>query len=344
MQVRFYHAELPFHYPFTISGGRTKSVQEALIVSLTLNGVTGFGEAPAIKYYQISVPDLIQKGVSAKSEIEAFSELNPYAFNEQLEKLFPDDTFLRCALDLAFWDLISRLKNTSPAAILGLPLPEKIACDYTIGIDTPGEMLRKMEALPWPVYKIKVGFNRDAELLNTLCENSDALFRLDANAAWNLNEAVQFLQGINHSRIQLIEQALKRDCIHEMEILRRHTHIPFVADEDFREISDLDACTGRFNGINIKLTKCGGISPAIKIIEEARRKGLKIMLGTMNESSIGTWALLQLASEADFVDADGPLLLNGDYATGLSYKGGYVHIPPKAEELVVNQTMFEEIW
>jgi L-alanine-DL-glutamate epimerase-like enolase superfamily enzyme len=344
MQLKFYRAELPFHFPFTISGGRTKHVQEALLVSLSQEGFTGFGEAPAIKYYQIDIDELAAKGLIHKKEIEAFSSQNPYAFNELLEQLFPHDSFLRCALDLAFWDLLSKMNGSSPAALAGLTLTEKVPCDYTIGIDTPEAMLKKMEALPWPVYKIKVGFDGDAELLNTLCKHSNAMFRLDANAAWELKAALRFLDQVQQDRIQFIEQPLKLEYVHQMDMLKKHTSLPFIADEDFQNFIDLESCTGRFHGINIKLTKCGGITPALKIIEEARKRNLKIMLGNMNESSIGTWALLQLASKADFVDADGPLLLNGDYASGLSYDRGCVFIPPKAEELVVNQTMFEEIW
>jgi L-alanine-DL-glutamate epimerase-like enolase superfamily enzyme len=218
MQLKFYRAELPFHFPFTISGGRTKHVQEALLVSLSQEGFTGFGEAPAIKYYQIDIDELAAKGLIHKKEIEAFSSQNPYAFNELLDQLFPHDSFLRCALDLAFWDLLSKMNDSSPAALAGLTLTEKVPCDYTIGIDTPEAMLKKMEALPWPVYKIKVGFDGDAELLNTLCKHSNAMFRLDANAAWELKAALRFLDQVQQDRIQFIEQPLKLEHVHQMDI------------------------------------------------------------------------------------------------------------------------------
>lgn len=343
MKLRVFRGTLPFHYPFTISGGRTKEVQETLIVSLSEDEVSGYGEAPVINYYQINLNDLAAKALQFKAEIESFPSQNPYAFNELLIDLFPADSFLRCALDCAFWDLLVRRAGTSIAHLAQLTLPAKIACDYTLGIDTSEKMLLKMQALPWPVYKIKVGFEGDANLFNHLCLHTDAMFRLDANAAWTQKEALNFIQRIDTGRIEFIEQPLKRELLSEMEELTKSTKMLFIADEDFRTLDDLNNCLGSFGGINIKLTKCGGITPALEIIREARKHGLKIMLGNMNESTIGTWSLLQLAGEADFTDADGPLLLNGDYAGGLIYEHGFVHIPPKADRIVIKQNSMQEI-
>ncbi|MEZ5173946.1 MAG: enolase C-terminal domain-like protein [Bacteroidia bacterium] len=322
MKLNLTRASLPFHIPFTISGGRTKSEQETLIVMLEKDGFQGFGEAPAIRYYQISLDYLMGKAVSKSSEIEAFNDSSPYAFNELLNNLFPEDSFLRCALDTAFWDLQARINGTSAAGLAGLPLPASVSCDYTIGIDSAATMLQKMNNLPWPVYKIKVGFEGDSELFNMLCRQSNAQFRLDANAAWTVNEANSFLNTVDISRIEFTEQPLKRELFAEMKSLQSNSSMLFIADEDFRTIEDLDRCEGRFGGINIKLTKCGGITPALQIAEEARKRGFKIMLGNMNESTLGTWALLQVCSMADFIDADGPLLLKGDYASGLEYRDG----------------------
>lgn len=339
MKLSLTKASLPFHIPFTISGGRTKSVQETLIVMLEKEGFQGFGEAPAIRYYEISLENLMEKALSKSSEIESFNDSSPYAFNELLSFLFPHDSFLRCALDTAFWDLQAKIKHTAAAGLAGLPLPLSVNCDYTIGIDTAAVMLQKMENLPWPVYKIKVGFDGDAQLFNMLCKESSAQFRLDANAAWTVTEANSFLNSVDESRIEFTEQPLRKELISEMESLKSPAGMLFIADEDFRTIEDLDRCEGRFGGINIKLTKCGGITPALQIAEEARKRGFKIMLGNMNESTIGTWALLQLCSQADFIDADGPLLLNGDYASGLQYKKGKVFIPPKAENILAGNDL-----
>jgi L-alanine-DL-glutamate epimerase-like enolase superfamily enzyme len=119
--------------------------------------------------------------------------------------------------------------------------------------------------------------------------------------------------------VVLLEQPLPKDQWEEMQALKAQSHIPLIADEACVEESDVARCAAAFHGVNIKLTKCGGITPARRMIEEARKLGLQVMLGSMNESSIGTAAIAHLAPGADFLDADGPLLLAGDYAEGLQW-------------------------
>lgn len=327
MQLDVFVKSLPFIYPFTISGGRTKSIQKALLVRLTLNGVSGYGEATEITYYNSDAEQMAAKILQNKNRIESSLIHKPREFYSLIEQLFPNDSFIRCVLDIAFWDLFGKINQQAISNIIFGHPPQKVLTDYTLGIDNEQEMIRKMKQNPWPVYKMKVGFEGDSLMLNELRKLTHSKFRLDANGAWDLNSANQFLDSIQSEGLEIVEQPLAKHDFEGMSKLMRRKEFQFFADESCVSINDVDRCAGLFHGINIKLTKCGGISPAVEMIEKAKKLGLKVMLGNMNESSIGTSALLQLAGAVDYIDADGPLLLAQDYATGLKYNNGYVDVP-----------------
>jgi L-alanine-DL-glutamate epimerase-like enolase superfamily enzyme len=188
-------------------------------------------------------------------------------------------------------------------------------------------MLSKIRNHHAPIYKIKVGDENDIDKLLFLRQHSDAVFRIDANAGWTFEKAVSFLPAFEKVGIELIEQPLAKDAFDQTQELKGLTSIPIYADESFLNVKELDRCSVSFNGINIKLTKCSGITPALDIISKARKLGMGIMLGCMNESSIGTSALAHLSPLVDYLDADGPLLLNEDLAEGLNYINHFIQIP-----------------
>jgi L-alanine-DL-glutamate epimerase-like enolase superfamily enzyme len=225
---------------------------------------------------------------------------------------------------MAGWDIFGKL-NKQPLYKIWKQDPAKAPqTDYTIGIDEPDLMLEKMRKYPANIYKIKVGSEDDLEKLKFLRKQSDALFRIDANGGWSFEEAKSYLPELEQIGIELIEQPLSKDSYEETRELKLLTKIPIYADESFVNEKDLPKCADSFSGINIKLTKCSGITPALEIISKARKLGLGIMLGCMNESTIGTAALANLAPMADYLDADGPLLLKEDTAIGISYQNYYL--------------------
>lgn len=318
MTLQYWKVALPFEYPFTISGNRTKTHQPALMICLSDGMLEGWGEAPAIQYYQVNLDTLILALENKRSEIEALEFSRPEAMHARWKKMFPEHSFLVCALDMACWDLYGKRENNMVSALINAEQTSTVpSTDYTLGIDTPERMLAKMKAQPWPVYKVKVGFDGDVELLNLLMRESDARFRLDANAGWTFDEAAEKLQQLDPTRIEFVEQPISQHRHDEQGKLRAMSPIPLLADESCVSEEDVAACEGKFHGINIKLTKCGGITPAIRMIKEARRRNLSVMMGSMNESSVGTAAIAAFLGLLDFVDMDGPLLLRGDYASGL---------------------------
>ena len=324
MQLNYKSISLPFEYPFTISNGRTKTHQPSLVVSLSLGNFTGFGEAPAIVYYDVTVEKMIEDLESKRAMVEKFALTDPARYWHYLHHLIPGSNFLIAALDIAGWDLYGNMKKKSLQSIWGISNQAGPKTDYTIGIDAATIMATKMRERDWPIYKIKVGTPEDLKLLSFLRTKSDKLFRVDANAGWTLDEALLIIPKLKELGVELIEQPLAKDNWEGMRILKEMNLIPLFADESCVTEKDVAKCALYFNGINIKLTKCGGITPARRMITEARSLGLQVMLGSMNESSVGSAALGQLHPLVDALDMDGPLLLEQDVATGLQYDNGLV--------------------
>lgn len=326
MQVSYYRYELPFQYPFTISNGRTKTHQPTLIVKLQLGNWVGYGEAPAITYYHISVDDMIADIERKKTFIEKFAFTEPERYWHYLHHLLPNNPFLVCALDMAAWDLYGKMKRQPLYKIWNTNFDNTPLCDYTIGIDTIDNMVAKMKAMPWPIYKIKVGTPNDIAIIEALRANTDAVFRVDANAGWTFEEALEKIPVLQKLGVELVEQPLPKDDWEGMRKLYEASPLPLFADESCVSEHDVAKCAGHFHGINIKLTKCSGITPALRMITTARKLDLKVMMGCMNESSIGAAAIAQFLPQLDIVDMDGPLLLKEDLATGIFFNAGIVSI------------------
>lgn len=326
LQIKTFRTELPFQYPFTISKG-TKTQQDALVVALGFGPLIGWGEAPQIAYYGETLASMQESVTRVQSVITRYSLTDPQRFWHFLHHLLPGQHFLMAALDIAGWDLYAQLKKKPLFEMLGLANPGQVLCDYTIGLDSAPAMLEKIKAHPAPIYKIKLAKPSDIDLLRSLRTATGADFRVDVNEGWTYEETLQLLPELQALGVVLLEQPLPKNQWEEMTALKRQSSIPLFADEACVEEEDVSRCENAFHGINIKLTKCGGITPALRMIKEARTRNLGVMLGNMNESVIGTAALIHMASVVDFLDADGPLLLKEANARGLNYEvEGYVSL------------------
>jgi L-Ala-D/L-Glu epimerase len=328
MKIRYAAIELPFIHPFTISKG-TKTHQPTFVVELEWNGFKGVGEAPDISYYHIPVAKMIEDLERKRLMVERFALTDPERFWHFLHHLFPDNSFLVCALDMAGWDLMGKLRKMPLHRMWGLDMSSAPLTDYTIGLDTPENMAQKVRDLPWPLYKIKAGSEGDLDRLHAIRKETNAPIRVDANAGWTFDEAVEKIPAYQDAGVEFIEQPLAKDDLEGMKKLHAISQVPLLADESCVSEEDVKKCQGLFHGINIKLTKCGGITPARRMLKQARAMGLSTMLGCMNESSIGTAALVHLSPMADFLDADGPLLLAEDTAIGLTYEFGKIQLSDK---------------
>ena len=326
MILNYWHKELPFKYPFTISNGRTKTHQPSLIVSLSIGNFVGFGESPAIVYYDITVEKMIADLESKRTLVEKFALTDPERYWHYLHHLFPQNPFLVCALDMAAWDLFAKMKGKPLFQLWGKAWKETPICDYTIGIDTIDKMVSKMMEKPWPIYKIKLGTDQDIEIVKALRDHTKSVFRIDANAGWQLEEALDKIPQLAELGVEMIEQPLEKNKWEGMKILYEQSTLPLFADESCVFEQDVTKCHQHFHGINIKLTKCSGLTPARRMIQEARELGMKVMMGSMNESSIGSAAIANFLPQIDLVDMDGPLLLSEDLASGLNYNDGMIQL------------------
>lgn len=328
MKVRYWTYNLPFKYPFTISKG-TKTHQPTFIVELEHFGIKGYGEAPAISYYDIPVEKMISDLENKKIFVEKFAFTEPSRYWHYLHHLFPQNSFLVCALDIASWDLYGKIKQQPLYKLWKTDYAKNIFTDYTIGIDSIDKMIEKMKAKPWPIYKIKLGTDNDIEIIEALRKNTNSILRVDANAAWTLNEAIEKIPVLQKAGVELIEQPLAKYDWEGMKVLFDRYALPLVADESCVAENDVEKCFEHFHGINIKLTKCSGITPALRMIEKARSLKMKVMMGSMNETTIGTAAIAHFLPQLDWVDMDGPLLLDEDIATGLEFENGKIIISNK---------------
>ena len=226
--------------------------------------------------------------------------------------------FALCALDEAAHDLWGKRRSLPVWKLWGLSLDHVPVSNYTIGLDTPERMLAKMQEFPgWPVYKIKLGSPGDLEIVRELRRHTDAVFRVDANTAWTPSQTIAMAPELRELGVEFIEQPLPRNALEEMKHVMANCVLPLIADESCQDEADVDRCAGHFHGINIKLTKAGGLTPARRMIRRARELGLKVMVGCMNESSVGISAIGQLLPLLDFVDMDGSVLIARDIATGV---------------------------
>ena len=322
MQLDFWEQQLPFEYPFTISNGRTKTHQHSLMIRLSLGNWQGYGEAPAIIYYNVTVESMMELLEKNRKLIEKFALIDPERFWHFLHHLFPNDPFLVSALDMAGWDLFGQMKKQPIHEIWNTPWNEETPtpiCDYTLGIDSIEKMLEKMKANPWPIYKIKVGTDYDIEMITALRAHTNAPLRVDANAGWTTEEALQKISALADLGVELVEQPLAKDNWEGMAQLKAASVLPLFADESCVFEKDVATCANYFHGINIKLTKCSGLTPALRMIKEAKALGMKVMMGSMNESVIGSAAIAQFLPQLDYVDMDGPLLMTELNAVGLDY-------------------------
>jgi L-alanine-DL-glutamate epimerase-like enolase superfamily enzyme len=180
----------------------------------------------------------------------------------------------------------------------------------------------------WPIYKIKLGTKKDIAIVSELRKHTDAIFRVDANCGWSANETIANSLELKSFNVEFIEQPLPITAAREEK--RRvfeKSAIPVLADEDCQVIDDVVACHELYHGINVKLCKCGGLSPALTMLHKARELGMKTMVGCMIESSIGISGAAQLLPLLDFADLDGASLLSHDPAAGVKIVNGKIEKP-----------------
>ncbi len=327
MQVQLKKYTLGLKHTFSISR-ESHDFQDSLVVGLSYNGETGYGEATANPYYKITVESMMQEIKNIETAISTFNFTTPELFHQYLvgKKL---TNFAICALDLAAHDLYGKLNGKPLYELWGTNIQKYPTTNYTIGIASIDKMVAKMKEKPWPIYKIKLGTDKDVVIVKELRKHTDAIFRIDANCAWTPEETIHNAPILKDLGVEFLEQPLKADNWEGMEKVMHNSVLPIIADESCIVESDVEKCALHFTGINIKLTKCGGLTPALRMIQKGKELGLKVMVGCMTESSVGISAIAQLLPQLDYVDMDGAMLLKEDIAKGVQIKNDGTVVFPK---------------
>jgi L-alanine-DL-glutamate epimerase-like enolase superfamily enzyme len=320
--------DLKLKHTFRISR-KSIDFQPSLIVELRDHDFSGFGEATSNPYYNISIEILQNDIEQIRSLVENTIDETPEEFWNKISPFLKDNPFALCALDNAYHDLYARKKGKKLYELWNYDISNNPLTNYTIGIGTIENMIAKMEELPWPIYKIKLGTPEDIAIVTELRKHSDAIFRVDANCAWTVEETLSNAEILKNLGVEFIEQPLKANDWEGQREVFKNSVLPIIADESCITESDVAKCHNHFHGVNIKLMKCGGITPGKRMITEAKKLGLKTMVGCMTESTVGISAIAHLLPELDYVDMDGALLLAEDIASGVTIKNGKTYYPDR---------------
>ena len=323
MQLIFHTFDLQLKHTFTIAHD-SRDVQPTLIVELKDGDFSGFGEATSNPYYGATIDKMIQSLEGIRSIAEGRQFATPEDLWQETYPFLKTNPFAQCALDEAAHDLFAKRKNLKLYENWGLDPDQNPLTNFTIGIDTIEKMVEKMKELPWPVYKIKLGTNEDLRIVRELRQNTDSRFRVDANCAWSAEQTIRFAPELKALGVEFIEQPLPAGDTKGMQQVFAESVLPVLADESCIVEDDVSKCQGQFHGVNIKLTKCGGLTPALRMIDEAKKLGMKTMVGCMTESSVGISAIAHLLPLLDYVDMDGSLLISNDPATGITFDYGKI--------------------
>jgi L-Ala-D/L-Glu epimerase len=323
MELTFRAYDLPLQHPFTISR-YTVTVQKTMIVTIGDGEFSGFGEATANPYYSSTIEKLSASLAKVKPIIESSGQIHPQEMWQRIAPLLANDYFALCAVDIAYWDFYARRQKKGLHEFWSNGKERLPLTSYTIAIDTIDSMKAKIIEKPWPIYKIKLGTSNDIQIVESLRKITDSVFRIDANCAWTVDQAIGYAGILKQLNVEFIEQPLKADDVVGMRKVISESPLPIIADESCQKEQDVIKCYGLFNGINIKLMKCGGLTPALRMIATARSLNLSLMAGCMTESTVGISALAQLAPLLDYIDSDGALLLAKDVASGVHFDFGKI--------------------
>jgi L-Ala-D/L-Glu epimerase len=334
MESRLTWEKITLHLrnPFRISYGVSEERQAYWI---RLENDSGWGEGTIPPYYGVRQDEMEtfwqQAAESAKTFPEKCEEISDWIGDS-------GPAPARCGLDLALHDRIARLHHVPLYQLLGLPYPKPKTSSFTIALDAPKEMAKMAtQVADFPIIKVKLGCDDlDMERLSNIREaRPDARLWVDANAGWTLDEALYYIKDLEANKIELLEQPLHKEDFIGMGELQSVTKIQVVADESVQSLKNIEelAAAG-VTGVNIKLMKVGGITPALKMIKRALQLEMKVMLGCMIETAIGTTAMAHLSGYAEWLDLDASALITNDPFEGMTLDDRCMVRIPKRKGLV----------
>lgn len=325
MKLSFEPYELKLKHVFTVSSF-SRSTTPDVQVRIDYDGYTGYGEASMPPYLGQSVESVCT--FLKKVNLEQFPD--PFCTDDILtyiDSLSPGDSAAKAAVDIALHDLVGKIIGAPWHRMLGLNPLKTPNTTYTIGIDTD-EMVKlktREVAGQFKILKVKLGTERDREMIRAIREVSDLPIAVDVNQGWkNKKKALDEIFWLKEQGIVMVEQPMPKEMIDANAWLTERSPLPTFADEAIQRLKDIPAIKGAYTGINVKLMKCTGMREAWKMMTYARAEGMKVMIGCMTETSCAIAAAAQLSPAVDFADLDGNLLIANDIFRGTTVVDGKI--------------------
>jgi L-alanine-DL-glutamate epimerase-like enolase superfamily enzyme len=323
IQLHQHAIELRLRHTFRLARGGSDS-RRVVVVEIEDDGLIGRGEAaPIARYGQ----DAVSAARAAEKMVARMGD--PRAFDSAAARAaVAGEPAAEAAIDMALRDLAGKRLGVPLYELMGIDPGSMPVTSFTIGMDTPEIVEQKVrEAADFEILKVKMGSENDRSVLETVRRMTDRPVRVDANEGWTLEDALERLRWLQEMGVELVEQPLPADQLDEMRELKKQSPLPLIADESVARADDIPRLAEAFDGINIKLMKCGGLGEAVRMIHVARAHGMSIMLGCMVESSLAITAAAHIAPLVDYADLDGNLLITNDPFIGAEVRQGKLVLP-----------------
>ncbi len=319
---------LETRYPFVIARGGYAAHENVVVRLVDDQGIEGWGEAAPNRYYGESVGSVVaalEQFVPILSSADAWSL---EAIEAQLNRVLRGNGSAKSAVSAALHDIVGKRLGIPIYRMWGLDAADVPQSSFTIAIaDNEGLRQRVADAAQYPILKVKLGTDRDMEIIRVIREAApDKRLRVDANAAWTPSEAVAMAIFLKDYDVEFVEQPVAAHDIDGLRFVRARSPLPIIADESCLIATDIPRLAGAVDGISLKLAKCGSLREAVRMVHVARSFGMMVMAGCMIESSLGISAVAQIAPLLDHADCDGAALLAHDPFSGVTIAGGNIKL------------------
>ncbi len=328
MKLSHQTIELNPTHPFVIARGGYTHHRNVIVRLTDDDGVEGYGEAAPNRYYGESVSTVIAALGQFKPVLERADPFSLEAIEAHLNRILRGNASAKGAVSSALHDLIGKRLGLPVYRLWGLDASTVPQSSFTIAIAENDELERRVaEARDYPILKIKLGTDRDTEIVRIIRNAApEKRLRVDANAAWTAKHAVKMSDFLAEQGVEMLEQPVPANDIEGLRFVRKRSKLPVFADESCLVATDVAKLAGAVDGINIKLAKCGSLREALRMVHAARALDMQVMAGCMIESSLGISAIAQISPLLDYADFDGAALLSSDPFRGATIAGGSIRL------------------
>jgi L-alanine-DL-glutamate epimerase-like enolase superfamily enzyme len=328
MKLSHQTIELNPTHPFVIARGGYSHHRNVIVRLIDDDGLEGYGEAAPNRYYGESVSTVIAALGQFKPVVERADPFSLESIEAHLNRVLRGNASAKSAVSSALHDLVGKRLGLPVYRLWGLDRATTPQSSFTIAIAENHELERRVaEARDYPILKIKLGTDRDTEIVRIIRNAApEKRLRVDANAAWTAKHAVRMSDFLHEQGVEMLEQPVAANDIEGLRFVRKRSKLPVFADESCLVATDVAKLAGAVDGINIKLAKCGSLREALRMVHAARALDMQVMAGCMIESSLGISAIAQISPLLDYADFDGAALLSSDPFRGASIAGGAIRL------------------